>query len=137
MNNMDIAGMLGAGLVFVIGAALIVLLVATILFRAATKWVAQQDVSFGMSIAIVILGTIASVVASIPSGLLFGLVGLPEFAVTIASFVVSFCATSCVYFMMLKISFWRASLIQIVMLLILLVLIFVIVFAPLVISSVF
>lgn len=125
MNNMDIAGMLGAGLVFVIGGALIVLLVATILFRTATKWVAKEDVSFGKSIAIVVLGGLASIAASIPVGLLFGLVGLPEIAGTIVSFIVSFCGTSYVYHLMLKVSFWKASLIQILMIVILCVLIFV------------
>ena len=112
MNNMDIAGVLGQGLLYILGGALIILLVAAIIFRTATKWVTQQDVSIGMSIAIVILGGIASIAGSFPTSLLLELVGLLSgLANTIISFIVSFCATSCVYFLMLKISFWKASLI--------------------------
>ena len=125
MNYMDIAGVLGQGLLYILGGALIILLVAAIIFRTATKWVTQQDVSIGMSIAIVILGGIASIAGSFPTSLLLELVGLLSgLANTIISFIVSFCATSCVYFLMLKISFWKASLIQVIMLLILLFLIF-------------
>jgi hypothetical protein len=133
----DFASVLGAGLIVILVVGVVALLVATIVFRAATKWVAQRDVSLGMSIAIVILGGIASIVASFPASILLGVFGLPELASAIVSLIVSFSATSCVYSLMLnmigsnliKISFWKASLIQIVMLLILLVLIFAVAFA--------
>tara|TARA_B100000809_G_scaffold245060_1_gene271641 strand:- start:156 stop:578 length:423 start_codon:yes stop_codon:yes gene_type:complete len=133
----DFGSILGAGLIVILVVGVVALLVATIVFRAATKWVAQRDISLGMSIAIVILGFIASIVASFPASILLGLFGLPELASAIVSLIVSFSATSCVYSLMLnmigsdlmKISFWKASLIQIVMLLILFVLIFAVAFA--------
>ena len=122
----DLASALAGGLLFAVGALIVVLLVATIIFRAATKWVAKQDTSFGMSIAIVLLGFIASIIAGFPSTLLFAIIGAPEIFVSILSFLISFSATSAIYMLMLKVSFWRASLIQLVMLLILLVLIFIV-----------
>ena len=133
----DFGSILGAGLIVILVVGVVALLVATIVFRAATKWVAKRDISLGMSIAIVILGFIASIVASFPASILLGLFGLPELASAIVSLIVSFSATSCVYSLMLnmigsdlmKISFWKASLIQIVMLLILFVLIFAVAFA--------
>jgi len=120
---MDILNILGAGLAYLIGGFLIVLLVATIIFRAATKLVVKQDTTFGMSIAIVLLGAIASSIAGLPASIVFGLIGAPEIFVAILSFVISFSATSGVYMLMLKTNFWKASLIQIVMLLILLLII--------------
>ena len=120
---MDILNILGAGLAYLIGGFLIVLLVATIIFRAATKLVVKQDTTFGMSIAIVLLGAIASSIAGLPASIVFGLIGVPEIFVAILSFVISFSATSGVYMLMLKTNFWKASLIQIVMLLILLLII--------------
>ena len=120
---MDILNILGAGLAYLIGGFLIVLLVATIIFRAATKLVVKQDTTFGMSIAIVLLGVIASSIAGLPASIVFGLIGAPEIFVAILSFVISFSATSGVYMLMLKTNFWKASLIQIVMLLILLLII--------------
>ena len=122
----DLASVLGAGLIVILVAAVVALLVVTILFRAATKWVAKQDVSFGMSIGIVILGIIASIATNVPASLMMALIGLPEIMVTIIGFVISFCATSCVYFLMLKINFWKASLIQIVSLILFLILVFVV-----------
>ena len=120
---MDILNILGAGLAYLIGGFLIVLLVATIIFRAATKLVVKQDTTFGMSIAIVLLAAIASSIAGLPASIVFGLIGAPEIFVAILSFVISFSTTSGVYMLMLKTNFWKASLIQIVMLLILLLII--------------
>ena len=86
-----------------------------------------------MSIAIVLLGAIASIIAGIPASIVFGLVGAPEIFVSILSFIISFSATSGVYMLMLKTNFWKASLIQIVMLLIvlLIVLLFALIFGGL------
>ena len=111
---MDFLSILGAGLAYLIGGFLIILLVATIIFRAATKLVVKQDTTFGMSIAIVLLGAIASIIAGIPASIVWGLVGVPEIFVSILSFIISFSATSGVYMFMLKTNFWKASLIQIV-----------------------
>ena len=121
---MDFLSVLGAGLAYLIGGFLIILLVATIIFRAATKLVVKQDTTFGMSIAIVLLGAIASIIAGIPASIVWGLVGVPEIFVSILSFIISFSATSGVYMLMLKTNFWKASLIQIVMLLIVLLIVF-------------
>ena len=122
---MDFLSILGAGFAYLIGGFLIILLVATIIFRAATKLVVKQDTTFGMSIAIVLLGAIASIIAfGIPASIVFGLVGAPEIFVSILSFIISFSATSGVYMLMLKTNFWKASLIQIVMLLIVLLIVF-------------
>ena len=121
---MDFLSVLGAGLAYLIGGFLIILLVATIIFRAATKLVVKQDTTFGMSIAIVLLGAIASIIAGIPASIVWALVGVPEIFVSILSFIISFSATSGVYMLMLKTNFWKASLIQIVMLLIVLLIVF-------------
>ena len=120
---MEFLSILGAGLAYLIGGFLIILLVATIIFRAATKLVVKQDTTFGMSIAIVLLGAIASIITGIPASIVFGLVGAPEIFVSILSFIISFSATSGVYMLMLKTNFWKASLIQIVMLLIVLLIV--------------
>ena len=122
----DFASVLGAGLIVILVVGVVALLVETIIFRAATKWVAQQDVSLGMSIGIVILGIIASIAANVPASLIMALIGLPETLVSILGYIIGFCATSCVYFPMLKISFWKASLIQIVSLILFLILVFVV-----------
>ena len=120
---MEFLSILGAGLAYLIGGFLIILLVATIIFRAATKLVIKQDTTFGMSIGIVLLGAIASIMAGIPASVVFGLVGAPEIFVSILSFIISFSATSGVYMFVLKTNFWKASLIQIVMLLIVLLIV--------------
>ncbi len=119
----DLLSALGAGLLVFIGLALLVLFIATIIFRVATKWVAKQDVPSGKSLAIVFLGSVASIAASFPTTFLLSFVGAPELFVTIISLLLSFCSTSGVYLLMLKISFWKASLIQIVMLLIVILII--------------
>ncbi len=125
----DLLSALGAGLLVFIGLALLVLFIATIIFRVATKWVAKQDVPSGKSLAIVFLGSVASIAASFPTTFLLSFVGAPELFVTIISLLLSFCSTSGVYLLMLKISFWKASLIQIVMLLIVILIILTFTFA--------
>ena len=119
----DLLNALGTGLLVFIGLALLALFIATIIFRVATKWVAKQDVPSGKSLAIVFLGFVASIAASFATTFLLSFVGAPELFVTIISYLLSFCCTSGVYLLMLKISFWKASLIQIVMLLIVILII--------------
>ena len=119
----DFASILGAGLIMILLVIVVCLLVATLIFKTVTKWVIQQDVSFWMSLAIVVLGIIASIGVNLPVSFILGAVGLPEIAVAILGFIISFCATSCVYFLMLKTNFWKASLIQIATLIISLILV--------------
>ena len=109
----DLGFGLAIGLALGLGVALIALLVASIIFRAATKLVLKQDVTFGMSFATVLLGTIATVIVSLPASIVFGLAGAPEIF-EILIWIISFSATSGVYMFMLKTDFWKASLIQIV-----------------------
>ena len=123
MNNMDIAGLLGAGIFLVLGIAVVSLLIATIVFRAATKWVISEDISFWKSMGIVVVGGLASGIASVPVSLLLGLTGASETVIQIVSFVMGFCLDSFIYSLMLKTNFWRASLIQIIFILISIVLI--------------
>ena len=121
---MDFISSLGAGLAVIIGLFLIILLIASIIFKAATKLVVKQDTTSGMSIAIVLLGAIASTIAGIPVSIVFSLLNAPEVFISILSLIISFSATSGVYMLMLKINFWKASLIQIIMLLIVLIIVF-------------
>ena len=118
----DFASILGAGLIMILLVIVVCLLVATLIFKMVTRWVIQQDVSFWMSLAIVVLGIVASIGVNLPVSFLMAAVGLPEIAVAILGFIISFCATSCVYFLMLKTNFWKASLIQIATLIISLIL---------------
>ena len=74
----DLGFGLAIGLAFGLGLALIGLLVVTIIFRAATKLVLKQDITFGMSFAIVLLGGIATVIGSFPASIVFVLVGEAE-----------------------------------------------------------
>ena len=120
----DFASILGAGLIMILLVIVVCLLVATLIFKMVTRWVIQQDVSFWMSLAIVVLGIIASIGVNLPVSFIMGAVGLPEIAVAILGFIISFCATSCVYFLMLKTNFWKASLIQLLSLIILGILLF-------------
>ena len=120
----DFASILGAGLIMILLVIVVCLLVATLIFKTVTKWVIQQDVSFWMSLAIVVLGIVASIGINLPTSFLIAVMGLPEIAVSIFGFIISFCATSCVYFLMLKTNFWKASLIQILTLIISLILMF-------------
>ena len=124
----DLLSNLGTGLLVIIGLVLLVFFIATIIFRVAAKWVTKQDVPSGKSLAIVFLGFVASIAASFPTTFLLSFVGVSELFITIISLLLSFCSASGVYLLMLKISFWKASLIQIVMLLIVLVIIFTFVF---------
>ena len=125
----DLLSNLGTGLLVIIGLVLLVFFIATIIFRVAAKWVTKQDVPSGKSLAIVFLGFVASIAASFPTTILLSFVGAPELFVTIISSLLSFCSASGVYLLMLKISFWKASLIQVVMLLIVLLIIFTFSFA--------
>ena len=120
----EFTGILGAGLMMILLVVVVCLLVFTLIFKTVTKWVIQQDVSFWMSLAIVVLGIVASIGINLPTSFLIAVMGLPEIAVSIFGFIISFCATSCVYFLMLKTNFWKASLIQILTLIISLILMF-------------
>ena len=120
----DFASILGAGLIMILLVIVVCLLVATLIFKMVTRWVIQQDVSFWMSLAIVVLGNIAFGAVNWPVSFLMTAVGLPEIAVVILGFIISFCVTSYVYLLMLKTNFWKASLIQIATLIISLILIF-------------
>ena len=120
----EFIGILGAGLMMILLVVVVCLLVTTIVFQYSAKRVTKNDVSFWMSLAIVVLGIVASIGVNLPVSFIMGAVGLPEIAVAIIGFTISFCATSCVYFLMLKTNFWKASLIQIATLIISLILIF-------------
>ena len=100
------------------------LLIFTLVFKTVTKRVIKQDVSFLMSLGIIVLGTVASIGVNFPVSFIMGAVGLSEIAVVILGFIISFCATSYVYLLMLKTNFWKASLIQIATLIISLILMF-------------
>ena len=120
----EFIGILGAGLMMILLVVVVCLLVFTLIFKTVTKWVIQQDVSFWMSLAIVVLGIVASIGVNLPVSFIMAVMDLPEIAVSIFGFIISFCATSCVYFLMLKTNFWKASLIQILTLIISLILMF-------------
>ncbi|SVD54282.1 uncharacterized protein METZ01_LOCUS407136, partial [marine metagenome] len=122
-------------LMVVLIAPLVILLVATILFRAATKRVTNQDISFWISLGIVLLGAIAAIVSSLVLTIPLTLTGAPEITVVTIGFTISFCVTSWIYLLILnklliqntpdkykelfKINFWKASLIQLIMFLLL------------------
>tara|TARA_B100000949_G_scaffold189887_1_gene173017 strand:+ start:498 stop:893 length:396 start_codon:yes stop_codon:yes gene_type:complete len=120
----EFIGILGAGLMMILLVVVVCLLVATLVFQYSAKRVTKQDVTFWMSLAIVVLGGVASGAVNWPVSFLMAAVGLPEIAVVILGFIISFCATSYVYLLMLKTNFWKASLIQIATLIISLILIF-------------
>ena len=120
----EFIGILGAGLMMILLVVVVCLLVATLVFQYSAKRVTKQDVTFWMSLAIVVLGNIASGAVNWPVSFLMTAVGLPEIAVVILGFIISFCATSYVYLLMLKTNFWKASLIQIATLIISLILMF-------------
>ena len=120
----EFIGILGAGLMMILLVVVVCLLVATLVFQYSAKRVTKQDVTFWMSLAIVVLGNIAFGAVNWPVSFLMTAVGLPEIAVVILGFIISFCATSYVYLLMLKTNFWKASLIQIATLIISLILIF-------------
>ena len=119
----EFMGILGAGLMMILLVVVFCLLVFTLIFQYSAKRVTKQDVTSWMSLAIVVLGIVAAIGVNLPVSFILGAVGLPEIAVAILGFIISFCATSCVYFLMLKTNFWKASLIQIATLIISLILI--------------
>ena len=120
----EFIGILGAGLMMILLVVVVCLLVVPLVFQYSAKRVTKQDVTFWMSLAIVVLGGVASGAVNWPVSFLMADVGLPEIAVVILGFIISFCATSYVYLLMLKTNFWKASLIQIATLIISLILIF-------------
>ena len=120
----ELMGILGAGLMIILLVVVVTLLVFTFVFQYSAKRVTKQDVTSWMSLAIVVLGIIASIGVNFPVSFIMGAVGLSEIAVVILGFIISFCATSYVYLLMLKTNFWKASLIQIATLIISLILIF-------------
>ena len=102
----------------------VTLLVFTFAFRYSAKSLIKKDVTFWMSLAIVVLGIVASIGVNFTVSFIMGAVGLSEIAVLILGFIISFCATSYVYLLMLKTNFWKASLIQIATLIISVILMF-------------
>ena len=120
----DFVSILGAGLMMILLVLVVCLLVFTLVFQTSAKRVTKQDVTFWMSLAIVVLGSVAAGGVNWPVSFLMAAVGLPEIAVVILGFIISFCATSYVYLLMLKTNFWKASLIQIATLIISLILMF-------------
>ena len=120
----EFMGNLGAGLMMILLVVVFCLLVFTLIFQYSAKRVTKQDVTSWMSLAIVVLGIVAAIGVNLPVSFIMGAVGLPEIAVVILGFIISFCATSYVYLLMLKTNFWKASLIQIATLIISLILMF-------------
>ena len=120
----DFVSILGAGLMIILLVVVVTLLVFTFVFKYSAKRVTKKDVTFWMSLAIVVLGIVASIGVNFPVSFIMGAVGLSEIAVVILGFIISFCATSYVYLLMLKTNFWKASLIQIATLIISLILMF-------------
>ena len=120
----EFMGILGAGLMMILLVVVVCLLVFTLIFQYSAKRVTKQDVTSWMALAIVVLGIVAAIGVNLPVSFIMGAVGLPEIAVVILGFIISFCATSYVYLLMLKTNFWKASLIQIATLIISLILIF-------------
>ena len=112
MNEL-LMGILGAGLMMILLVVVVCLLVFTLVFQYSAKRVTKKDVTFGMSLAIVVLGNLAFVGISWPISFLMAAVDFPEITGTILGFIISFCATSYIYLLMLKTNFWKASLIQI------------------------
>ena len=118
----EFMGILGAGLMIILLIVVVSLIVFTLVFQYSAKRVTKKDVTFWMSLAIVVLGIVASIGVNFPVSFIMGAVGLSEIAVVILGFIISFCATSYVYLLMLKTNFWKASLIQIATLIISLIL---------------
>jgi hypothetical protein len=125
----EFMGILGAGLMIILLVVVVSLIVTTLVFQYSAKRVTKKDVTFWMSLAIVVLGGVASGGVNLPVSFLMAAVGLPEIAVVILGFIISFCATSYVYLLMLKTNFWKASLIQIATLIISLILMIGLIFA--------
>ena len=127
MNELMV--ILGAGLMMILLVVVVCLLVFTLVFQYSAKRVTKKDVTFGMSLAIVVLGNLAFVGISWPVSFLMAAVDFPEITGTILGFIISFCATSYIYLLMLKTNFWKASLIQIGTVFISLILMFGLLFA--------
>jgi len=125
----EFMGILGAGLMIILLVVVVSLIVTTLVFQYSAKRVTKKDVTFWMSLAIVVLGGVASGGVNLSVSFLMAAVGLPEIAVVILGFIISFCATSYVYLLMLKTNFWKASLIQIATLIISLILMIGLIFA--------
>ena len=102
-------------------APLVILLVPTILFRSAVKWVANQEITFWISLGIVLLGQIAAIASTLGVAIPLTLSGAPEIAVWTIIVIIGFCMTSWIYLLLLnmlliqKINFWKASKIQLIM----------------------
>jgi len=102
-------------------APLVILLVPTILFRSAVKWVANQEITFWISLGIVLLGQIAAIASTLGVAIPLTLSGAPEIAVWTIRVIIAFCMTSWIYLLLLnilliqKINFWKASKIQLIM----------------------
>ena len=120
----EFMGNLGAGLMMILLVVVFCLLVFTLIFQYSAKRVTKQDVTSWMSLAIVVLGIVAAIGVNLPVSFIMGAVGLSEIAVVILGFIIGFCATSYVYLLMLKTNFWKASLIQLLSLIILGILLF-------------
>ena len=125
----ELMGILGAGLMMILLVVVVCLLVFTLVFQYSAKRVTKKDVTFWMSLAIVVLGGVVFVGISWPVSFLMAAVDFPEITGTILGFIISFCATSYVYLLMLKTNFWKASLIQIATLIISLILMVGLIFA--------
>ena len=123
-NMNELMGILGAGLMIILLVIVVTLLVFTFVFQYSAKRVTKKDVTFWMSLAIVVLGMLASIGLNFPVSFIMAAVGISEIAGLILGFIFSFCATSYVYLLMLKTNFWKASLIQIATLIISLILMF-------------
>jgi hypothetical protein len=108
-------------LMVVLIAPLVILLVPTILFRSAVKWVANQEITFWISLGIVLLGQIAAIASTLGVAIPLTLSGAPEIAVWTIRVIIAFCMTSWIYLLLLnilliqKINFWKASKIQLIM----------------------
>lgn len=108
-------------LVAVLIATLVIVLLPTILFRSAVKWVANQEITFWISLGIVLLGQVAASASTLGVAIPLTLSGAPEIAIWIIGVIITFCMTSLIYLLLLnilliqKINFWKASKIQLIM----------------------
>jgi hypothetical protein len=108
-------------LVAVLIATLVIVLLPTILFRSAVKWVANQEITFWISLGIVLLGQVAASASTLGVAIPLTLSGTPEIAIWIIGVIITFCMTSLIYLLLLnilliqKINFWKASKIQLIM----------------------
>jgi hypothetical protein len=125
----ELMSILGAGLMMILLVVVVCLLIFNLVFQYSAKRVTKKDVNFWMSLAIVVLGNLAFVGISWPVSFLMAAVGIPEITGVILGLIISFCATSYIYLLMLKTNFWKASLIQIGTIIISIILIFGLLFA--------